>query len=200
MVSDVPRSAKWRGRVLAVAGLTAGLTLVVVPVFNGWHNVVTLWLIGIPLTGLFGYMIGFGIVIRIRYRTPEARAAYRERMLDTGPAASPPARSFFAHKATKDKSDILRCGVDGTAVVTLVADGELAKGLAHLVYLELDVTVGAAPAYHARTGEYLTPASSGSVSPGRQLVVKVHPEDPQRVAVDWPRSLRRTTVVPDALR
>jgi hypothetical protein len=32
--------------------------------------------------------------------------------------------------------------------------------------------------------------SSGSIAPGWELVVKVDPKDPQRVAVDWERSLR----------
>ena len=58
------------------------------------------------------------------------------------------------------------------------------------VLLDLDVTLGDAPAYRARTGEYLTRARCGSVAPGRRLIVKVHPDDPQRIAVDWWQSLR----------
>lgn len=166
--------------------------MVAAPFFVGWRNVVPLWMIGIPLVGVFGYMLGFAIVFRLRHRSPEARAAYRERMLDTGPGANPHARTFVARKAIKekDKNRVLRDGVDGTAVVTFIADGHMQSGFGHLVYLELDVTVGAGPGYQVRTGEYLTPVTSGTVAPGRRLSVKVHPNDPQQVAVDWERSLR----------
>lgn len=58
----------------------------------------------------------------------------------------------------------------------MVADGHMKVGFAHLVYLELDVTVAGAPAYQVRTGELLTPAATGTSTPGRELVVKVDPD------------------------
>ncbi len=58
------------------------------------------------------------------------------------------------------------------------------------MHLELDVTVPGSATYQVKTGEYLTAASTGSVAPGRRLRVNVLPDDPQRVAVDWERSLR----------
>jgi hypothetical protein len=185
VVADVPRSTKWKVRVIAFGGLLAGLTFLAIPPLVDWSLVVPLWIFGLPLTGVFGYMIGYGLIFRLRHPDPAERAAARERVLDTGPGASPHARSFFARQATKDKDRVLRSGVDGTAVVTFIADGHMKVGFAHLVYLELDVTVAGAPPCQVRTGELLTPAATGTLTPGRQLVVKVDPEDPQRVAVDW---------------
>ena len=99
-------------------------------------------------------------------------------------------RMEVAHQATKRKKAILGSGLDGSAVVTFLADGNRGNQFEQLVYLELDVTVGERPCYPVRTGEYVTATSSGSLSPGRRLVVKVDPVDPQQVAVDWDRSLR----------
>ena len=88
------------------------------------------------------------------------------------------------------KRDVLRRGFDATAIVTFLADGGRGNEFHQLVYLELEVFVDGRPPYGVRTGEYLTAASAGSVAPGRELVVKVDPQDAQRVAVDWERSLR----------
>ncbi len=188
MVAEISQTKKWTLRVLHVVGLLVGLAMVAAPAVVGWSHTKPLWIIGIPLVLFNGLIVGYGIAFRIRYRTPEARVAYKKRTFD--PDAGGNARILYANRATKDKDRVLRSGIDGTAVVTFIADGHMEKGFSHLVYLELDVTVGNDPAYQVRTGEYLTPASSGSVSPGRELAVKVDPDDSQRVAVDWERSLR----------
>ena len=65
-----------------------------------------------------------------------------------------------------------------------------------LVYLELEVTPRFGPSYTVKTGEELTAASVGTVAPGRELVVRVDPEDRGRVAVDWEVSLRRRPARP----
>jgi hypothetical protein len=88
---------------------------------------------------------------------------------------------------------VLRDGADTSAVVTFVADGHRANEFRQLVYLELQVTPpGGGEPYEVRTGEFVNAASAGSLTPGRKLWVKVGPADPQRVAVDWDRSLRLT--------
>ncbi|MFW6092083.1 MAG: hypothetical protein ACODAF_09370, partial [Actinomycetota bacterium] len=99
-------------------------------------------------------------------------------------------RAGLAHRATKHKKAVLRSGTDATAVVTFLADGHRANEYRHLVYLELEVHPPDQTPYHVKTGEYLNAASAGSVAPGKELRVKVDPDDPQRVAVDWERSLR----------
>lgn len=133
MVADVPRSTKWKVRVTAFGGLLAGLTFLAIPPLVDWSLVLPLRIFGLPLAGVFGYMIGYGLIFRLRHPDPAERAAARDRVLDTGPGASPHARSFFARQAT--------------------------------------------------------PAATGTLAPGRELVVKVDPEDPQRAAVNWERSL-----------
>lgn len=192
MSSDVPRSTKWKVRILAFGGLLLGLVLLASATRAGRDDAIGLYLIGIPITGLCGYMIVSALIFRFRYTTPEARAEQRAKLLDTSPGNphAAAARSYFADRATRGKDEVLCSGVDGTAVVTFLADGHRGNEFKHLVYLELDVTVGDADTYQVRTGEYLTAASSGSVSPGRKLIVKVDPKDPQRVAVDWEWSLR----------
>lgn len=79
-----------------------------------------------------------------------------------------------------------------TAVVPFLASANRASQFRHLVYLELEVTRPDGPPYLVKTGEYLDASSAGSVTPGRVLHVKVDSVDPDRVAVDWERSLRLT--------
>ena len=90
----------------------------------------------------------------------------------------------------REKRQILRAGAEATAVVTFLADAELSSEFPHLVYLELEVTPRFGSSYPVKTGEHLTPASVGTVAPGRELVVKVDPQDRERAAVDWGASLR----------
>ena len=63
----------------------------------------------------------------------------------------------------------------------------------YLVYLELAVTVGADPPYAVCTGEYLTSRTKygwrlSSLWVGRELAVRVDPNNRERVAVDWTKS------------
>jgi hypothetical protein len=58
------------------------------------------------------------------------------------------------------------------------------------VGLTLEVTVPGQRPYEVETGESVSRASMGIVVPGHVLKLKVHPTDPDQVAVDWPASLR----------
>lgn len=197
MPSDVPQSTVWLSRLVFFGGLAIGIGLLAVA-FTSDAPSVALWVWGGVLTAFFGYHVATAVVFRLRNPTPEARAAARAELLARRDALldesgrGEPGRGALAHKATKGrgKSTVLRDGVPGTAVITFIADGHRGNEFTHLVYLELDVSVGGAPPYAVRTGEYLTAASTGTVTPGRELVVKVDPTDPQRVAVDWEESLR----------
>ena len=193
--SDVPMSTVWISRLVFFGGLAAGIALLAVAATMA-EPPVALWAVGGVLTAFFGYHVATAVVFRLRNPTPEARAAARAELLARrdalrAEAEKPgPGRGALAHRATKRKAAVLRDGVPGTAVITFIADGGRGNDFTQLVYLELDVRVGDAAPYPVRTGEYLTAASTGSVSPGRELVVKVLPTDPQQVAVDWEESLR----------
>jgi hypothetical protein len=192
MVAEPSRWSTWTLRVVVYGGALAGVGLLVTAARSedppGWW-----WAAGIPLTAVCGTLAGIWIFFRLRYRSREQRQQafelIEQRRDSTG---LPLQRSRLAHRATKHKRAVLRSGTDATAVVTFLADGRRANEYRQLVYLELDVQLpdGRSP-YQVRTGEYLNAASAGSVSPGRELRVKVDPADPQRVAVDWERSLRR---------
>lgn len=169
---------------------------------------VVLWILGIPLTLFFGYMLLRAIIFRLMHPDPEDRRRRRDQFLhererirnERRSLDNPVNRSSLAYRATKHRKEILRCGVDGTALVTFIADGGRGNDVEQLVYLELEVSVAGGAPYEVRTGEFLTAASSGSVAPGRRLAVKVHPTDRLRVAVDWERSLRLRRDGPDQYR
>ncbi|MGC4000934.1 MAG: hypothetical protein QM767_27140 [Anaeromyxobacter sp.] len=152
---------------------------------------IALWVFG----GL-GVVLGGGFVVqwirfRIRFPTPEAREAEKQRFRDANrPKVERLERYLLALRAVDDKRAILGAGFESTAIVTLMADAESNAEFPALVYLELSVAGQEGARYTVRTGEYLTPASVGAVAPGRELVVKVDPQDPARVAVDWAASLR----------
>jgi hypothetical protein len=192
MVDKPGQVSKWGLRVVVYGAAVAGPALVVAALTAedppGW------WLpVGIPLAVAGGGLASVWIFFRLRYPSAEQRDAYFER-LDARRAevGRPLDRSRLAHRATRHKKAVLRSGTDAAAVVVFLADGHRANEFKHLVYLELEVTRPGQEPYQVKTGEYLNAASAGSVSPGRQLRVKVDPADPQRVAVDWERSLRLT--------
>ncbi|MPZ00315.1 MAG: hypothetical protein GEU97_20490 [Actinophytocola sp.] len=180
----------WTLRTLIYGGAVAGIGLIVAAVTTDdaptWW-----WWTGVPLAVVCGGLVSMWLRFRLRHRSPEERhqalAELAERKATVG---APLERSTFAHRETKHKKHVLRSGIDAEAVVTFLADGKRGTEFEHLVYLELDVTVPGSATYQVRTGEYLTAASTGTVAPGRTLRVKVLPEEPQRVAVDWERSLR----------
>jgi hypothetical protein len=191
MVGEPGGAGRWPVRVVVYAGALGGVVLLLaaalVPDAPRWW-----WVLGGVVLVLLGPLAVLGLHFRLRHRTPAARqeaidrlgarAAVTQALVD---------RSDLAHRATKGKAQVLRDGVEATAVVTFLADGGRANEFRQLVYLELEVTVAGQPPYAVRTGEHLNAASSGSVAPGRTLHVRVDPADPQRVAVDWERSLRR---------
>lgn len=187
---DVPRSTVMTSRAVFFGGLALGVGLLALAAAQPAPPV-GLWVVGGLLTAFFGSSVAVAVVFRLRHPTPEARAAGRAEILARRDAVrGDGGRGSLAHRATKDKAAVLRDGTPGTAVITFIADGGRGNEFRQLVYLELEVTVPGAPAYAVRTGEYLTAASTGTVTPGRELVVKVDPADPQRIAVDWEESLR----------
>lgn len=171
-------------------GAVAGVLLVVAAV-TADDPPLWWWLAGVPMAVLCGSLASIWILFRLRHRAPGEReralAALRQHQAEVG---KPVVRSKVAYRATRHKRAVLRSGVDGSAVVTFLADGGRANEFRQLVYLELDVTVPGRQPYPVKTGEFINNASAGSVSPGRELQVKVDPTDPQRVAVDWEASLR----------
>lgn len=177
-------------RTAVYAGGAVGIALIVSAVRSDdprdW------WLpVGIPLAVLGGGLAFIWIRFRLKYRTPEQREEYFDKLAAQREQIGRPLdRSRLAHRATRYKKDVLRTGTDATAVVTFLADGKRANEFQQLVYLELEVTPPGQAPYHVKTGEYLNAASAGSVAPGKDLWVKVDPEDPQRVAVDWEQTLR----------
>lgn len=189
MVEEPGRVSTWTLRAVVYGGAVVGLGLIAARVFaddpRGW------WLpVGIPLTVVCGGLASVWIVFRLRYRGAQ-REQYFKRLEDKrAETARPLDRSRLAHRATKHKKQVLRSGTDATAVITFLADGRRANEYHQLVYLELEVSLPGQPPYQVKTGEYLTAAAAGSVAPGKDLWVKVDPDDQQRVAVDWEQSLR----------
>jgi hypothetical protein len=190
MAEQPGQIGKWTLRVVVYGGAAAGIALVVAAIVS--EDAPTWWLIaGVLLMLVCGTLAAIWISFRLRHRTPEQREAVFEQMrAKRQDMEKPLVRSKVAYRATRHKKAVLRSGIDGAALVTFVADGHRANEFRHLVYLELDVTVPGRDTYPVQTGEFLTPASAGSVAPGRTLHVKVDPGDLSRVAVDWEKSLR----------
>lgn len=198
---EIKPSTKYAVRTFLVLVLLGGLALLGAASRSsaapGWW-----WWLGGGMVFVGGGFVVEFVRYRLKYPTPEAREKHRQEVfakwqthravIDQGRAEEGEKvdRQRVAREASRYKAAVLRAGVDGTAVVTFIADVRYGTESEHLVYLELEVTVGEAAPYQVRTGEYLTVASSGAVAPGRQLDVKVDPADPLRVAVDWERSLR----------
>ncbi len=198
MATQVPRSTVWKARVIFFGGLAVGLALLawaaMSPEPPAWA-----WVVGGLLTAFFGYQVATAIAFRLRYRTPEERDAARERLL-TGPDghAREAARGILAKQATTYTAEVLRTGRPATGVVVFAADGNHEHDTHRLAYLELDVSAYGAKPHRVRTGDWVAPATLTALVPGVALDVKVDPADPDRVAVDWERSLPRLQQAPPA--
>jgi hypothetical protein len=128
---------------------------------------------------------------RFRRLDPEERQARLEAMnARVASTSGEVARYKRIHDSSKSKDAVLRDGVEGTAIIVAISDGGRASEFRSLVGLELEVHLPARSPYVVETGEWATAASTGSIEPGRELVVKVDRNDPDRVAVDWDASLR----------
>jgi hypothetical protein len=189
MAAQASKTSTWTLRLIVYAGAVTGIALVVASFAGddtpGW------WLaVGIPLALVFGTLASTWIWFRVRYSPEERQARYEAMDSRRAEVAKPVERSKLAFQATKHKTQVLRSGADAAATITFIADGGRANEFRKLVYLELLVTRDGGEPYEVRTGEFVTGASAGSVTPGRELWVKVDLADPQRVAVDWERSLR----------
>jgi hypothetical protein len=190
MIGDMKPSTKWAARAILVLFLIAGAGALVAAART--PGAPTSWWV----LGAIGVIVGGGFVFewvrfRIRFPTPEAREAERQRFIAAHrPRIELLERGERARKALREKAALLRDGEEATAVVQFLADAEHSESFPHLVYLELEVTPRFGPSYVVKTGENLTPASIGAVAPGRELAVKVDPRDKERVAVDWDASLR----------
>lgn len=187
--SDVPRSTVWKARVIFFGGLAVGAALLGLAATQD-DPPVALWIVGGLVTAFFGYHVATAVVFRLRYRTPEEREAARERLI-MGPDghAREAAWGLLAKQATRYAAEVLRTGHAATAVVAFAADGRHDDGGRTLVYLELDVSAHGARPRRVRTGDYVSPATKAALAPGATLEVKVDPAHPDRVAVDWARTL-----------
>lgn len=188
MAAEAGPVAKWLPKIVVVGAVVAGGALVAMSAVG--DDPPLWWLVlGIVLLALFVPLLAVGV----RFWTMSV--AERERRLG-GAASKSQAlqgqvdRSKFAHRAAKQSRAVLSSGRPAEALVTFLADGGRANELRSLVYLELEVHRDGDEPYPARTGEYVTAASAGTLAPGAVLIVKVDPADPQRVAVDWDASLR----------
>jgi hypothetical protein len=190
MADELNSATRWPIRLILWTALAGGTALLIAAVASG--GAPRWWLFaGIALVLLSGPLTLLGLHHRLRYPTPEARQERLEQLARRRAALEKQlAPGRIAHQATRYRNEVLRDGVDATALVTRLADGGRGNDTHQLVYLELAVEGTDGTTYPVETGDYLTAASSGSVSPGRRLAVKVDPRDPQRVAVDWDRSLR----------
>jgi hypothetical protein len=189
VVDPEPSRAKAWFWLIALWGLGIGGAYLTVQGFAS-DDPPVLWWVGIPVAMLCLPLALLGL--RFRLRPAEERQRRIQAMAArAGEVNLQTERRKIADRARKHRREVLRNGVDGSAVVTFLADAELSDETNHpLVYLELRVTVPGWPTYDVRTGENLSAAAAGSVAPGRELVVKVDPADAQRVAVDWEQSLR----------
>lgn len=190
MAGESGRLGTWARRTVVYSGAAAGVALVLVAAFSTdaplWW-----WIAGVALAVVCGFPAVAWTTFRLRHRSPEERRRALDDLAARRDASGRPVeRSRLAHRATKHKKAVLRSGTDATAVVRFLADGHRANAFKQLVYLELEVSVPGREPYLVKTGEYLTAASAGSMTPGRTLRVKVDPADPERVAVDWEQSLR----------
>lgn len=123
--------------------------------------------------------------------SPEQRQVHFDTMADRlGPAQEQGRRLRGGPKKARHKKPILAKGIDGTAIIVSLAAGGRANEFHSLVLMELEVHVPGRSPYEVDTAEYVTAAGAGSLAPGNELVVKVDPDDPQKVAVDWDTSLR----------
>lgn len=189
MADQPSKISKWALRIAVYGGFVAGAALLVSAVTAesppAWY-----WAAGIALTLICGALVSVWIAFRIRYSPEQRQQVIADMEAKREVVGRPLDRSRLAYRATKHKKAVLANGQQATAIVTFLADGRRANEFQHLVYLELDVTVPGNDPYAVKTGEFLNPASSGSVAPGKELHVRVDPADPQRVAVDWEKSLR----------
>jgi hypothetical protein len=89
-----------------------------------------------------------------------------------------------------DKRRILASGTDATARILAIRDGATGNTFSALVGLTLEVHPPRGQPYETQTGESVSRAAIGIVVPGHVLKIKVDPDDPNQVAVDWDASLR----------
>lgn len=188
MATHVGPVARWLPKIVVVVADVVGIALIV-RWATGDDPPIWWLLVGIVLVAMFFPLL----LIGVRFWTMSSEE--RDRRLGAASAKSERLhgqvdRSRFAHRAAKENRDVLTSGVPAEALVTLLADGGRANEFRSLVYIELEVHRDGADPYAARTGEYVTAASSGTLEPGAVLQVKLDPADPQRVAVDWEASLR----------
>ncbi len=176
------------GRLILYGAAVAGVALVVLGVTAEETSLLLI------IVGAIVLLITLPLVImgiRLRAMSPEDRQARLDAMTDRlGSAQEPGSRLRKGHKEAKKKKPILANGIDGTATIVSLTFGGRANTYHSLVLMELEVSAPGHDPYLVDTGEYVSPAGTGSLAPGNELVVKIDPSDPQKVAVDWDQSLR----------
>jgi hypothetical protein len=79
-------------------------------------------------------------------------------------------------------------GVPGTATVVAVHDTGVVVSGAPIVTIDLEVTVEGRPPYRPSHPTPFPPTGATSPVPGATLPVRVDPNDPNRILVEWDRA------------
>lgn len=83
------------------------------------------------------------------------------------------------------KADVMEKGVAGTAVIESMRETGTTINDNPFPEFELAVTVPGKPPYTAKVEQILPRLMLGQVRPGMTVAVKVMPDDPQTVGIDW---------------
>ena len=133
------------------------------------------------------------IVVSWRYRLmgPERRAEHMAKL--EARRAEMEGRSTASIRRlakSSDKRRILSNGAEATGRILAIQDGQAASSFSSLVGLTLEVQPPRGSPYEVKTGESVSRAAIGVVVPGNTLKIRIDPDDPNLVAVDWDASLR----------
>lgn len=192
-----PTAETWRpqDRSAPAAAIRYLLPLALVG-FGIWSYLATpsdgepLW-VGVGL-GVFGALV---VVLRLVLRSrPERRDAMVAKVATaTDHSGAPLFRTTYARSHYKR----IRTWSGGQEVpARILAIEDLYKGGTadrSLIYLELEFDL-AGTRYRAAAGEYVRPVHSGVLVPDAEIIVRVDPDDPTLVAIDWTQTMR----APDA--
>lgn len=80
---------------------------------------------------------------------------------------------------------LLQTGVAGTATITGMTQGGTMVNYQPVIEFDLEVTVQGKDPYAVKHKEAVAQMLLPQVQPGKTIAVKVDPEDPSRLAIDW---------------
>jgi hypothetical protein len=90
-----------------------------------------------------------------------------------------------ALNAQMARSQLAFTGIAATATVTAARTTGAMVNMQHVYELDLLLMIPGRPPMPATVQEMLDPMSAGRAAPGCQLAVKVDPNDPSAVWIDW---------------